>query len=138
MSNTLEPVGVVVVGCGNISDQYLTNLVRFPDVTVLACADIDVNRAAAQAAKYGVPNSGDLETVLAMPKVELIVNLTIPAVHASVAFQAIRAGKHVYGEKPLRCPSRKQAVAAAAAERRVQLATPLTPSWVPDCKLPGV
>ena len=32
MSNTSEPVGIAVVGCGNISDQYLTNLVRFPDV----------------------------------------------------------------------------------------------------------
>ena len=122
MSNTLEPVGIAVVGCGNISDQYLTNLVRFPDVTVLACADIDVNRAAAQAAKYGVPNSGDFETVLAMPKVELIVNLTIPAVHASVAFQAIRAGKHVYGEKPFALSIEEaQAVAAAAAEHGVQL-----------------
>ena len=51
MSNTFEPVGIAVVGCGNISDQYLTNLVRFPDVKVVACADIDLSRASAQAAK---------------------------------------------------------------------------------------
>jgi predicted dehydrogenase len=122
MSNTFEPVGVAVVGCGNISDQYLTNLVRFPDVTVLACADLDLKRAAAQAAKYGVPHSGDLAAVLAMPKVELVVNLTIPAVHASVALQAIRAGKHVYGEKPFALSVQEaQAVTAAANECGVQL-----------------
>ena len=40
MSNNVKPVGLAVVGCGNISDQYLTNLVRFPDVVVLACADL--------------------------------------------------------------------------------------------------
>jgi predicted dehydrogenase len=122
MSNTFEPVGVAVVGCGNISDQYLTNLVRFPDVTVLACADLDLKRAAAQAAKYGVPHSGDLAAVLAMPKVELVVNLTIPAVHASVALQAIRAGKHVYGEKPFALSVQEaQAVTAAANECGIQL-----------------
>jgi predicted dehydrogenase len=122
MSKNFEPVGIALVGCGNISDQYLENLIRFPDVTVLACADLDVDRAAAQAAKYGVPHSGDLATVLAMPKVELIVNLTIPAVHASVALQAIRAGKHVYGEKPFALSVEEaQTVAAAAAENGVQL-----------------
>ena len=122
MSNTFEPVGVAVVGCGNISDQYLTNLVRFPDVTVLACADLDLKRAAAQAAKYGVPHSGDFAAVLAMPEIELVVNLTIPAVHASVALQAIRAGKHVYGEKPFALSVQEaQAVTAAANECGVQL-----------------
>ena len=69
MSTTFEPIGIAVVGCGNISDQYLTNLVRFPDLTVVACADIDLARAAAQAAKYGVPHSADLATVLEMPNV---------------------------------------------------------------------
>jgi len=122
MSNNVDPVGIAVIGCGNISDQYLTNLVRFPDVTVLACADLDLNRAATQAAKYGVPHSGDLATVLAMPKVELVVNLTVPAVHASVALQAIRAGKHVYGEKPFALSVQEaQAVTAAATEYGVQL-----------------
>ena len=39
--------------------------------------------------------------MLAIPEVELVVNLTIPAAHAAVALAAVRAGKHVYGEKPL-------------------------------------
>ncbi len=122
MSKHVEPVGIAIVGCGNISDQYLTNLIRFPDVTVLACADVDAKRAAAQAAKYGAPQSGDLASVLALPEVDLIVNLTIPAVHASVALQAIRAGKHVYGEKPFALSVEEaRTVVAAAAERGVQL-----------------
>jgi predicted dehydrogenase len=122
MSNSVEPIGVAVVGCGNISDQYLTNLVRFPDLKVVACADIDLSRASAQAAKYGVPHSADLATVLEMPDVELIVNLTIPAVHASVALQAIRSGKHVYGEKPFALSIEEaQTIMAAAADHKVKL-----------------
>jgi len=95
------PVGVAVIGAGVISDAYLKNLTSFPDVNVLGIADIDVPRAAAAAEKYGVPQSGDVAAVLANPDVELVVNLTIPAAHVSVATAALKAGKHIYGEKPL-------------------------------------
>jgi predicted dehydrogenase len=101
MSTTSEPFGVAVVGCGNISKQYLTNLAAFPDVQVLFCADIDVERARAQAAAYGVPAAGGVEEALEHPGVRLVVNLTIPAAHAEVASAAIAAGKHVWNEKPL-------------------------------------
>ncbi|HEU4677999.1 MAG TPA: Gfo/Idh/MocA family oxidoreductase [Terrimicrobiaceae bacterium] len=121
MSNN-DPVGIAVVGCGNISDQYLTNLVRFPDVKVLACADLNLERAAAYAAKYGVPRSGDLAAVLAMPDVQMIINLTIPAVHAKVALEAIQAGKHVYGEKPFALSVKEaQTVTEAATQQGIQL-----------------
>ena len=96
-----EPFGVAVVGCGNISKQYLKNLATFPDVQVLFCADIDPGRAKAQAAAYGVPASGSPEQALEHPDVQLVVNLTIPAAHAEVASAAIAAGKHVWNEKPL-------------------------------------
>jgi predicted dehydrogenase len=95
------PFGVAVVGCGNISKQYLKNLATFPDVRVLFCADIDAGRAKAQAAAYGVPASGSVEQALEHPDVQLVVNLTIPAAHAEVASAAIAAGKHVWNEKPL-------------------------------------
>lgn len=95
------PVGIAVVGAGVISDQYLSNLIRFPDLKVIAVADVDQERAAASAAAHGVPASGDLEAVLAIPDVELIVNLTPPAAHVAVASAALSAGRHVYGEKPL-------------------------------------
>ncbi|MEQ4722014.1 Gfo/Idh/MocA family oxidoreductase [Nonomuraea sp. B19D2] len=99
MSN--GPVGVALAGAGNISGQYLRNLTAFPDVRVLGVADIDTERAAAVAAEHGVPVSGALGTVLAVPEVEIVINLTIPSAHAAVALESLRAGKHVYGEKPL-------------------------------------
>ncbi|HEX4290450.1 MAG TPA: Gfo/Idh/MocA family oxidoreductase [Trebonia sp.] len=96
-----EPFGVAVVGCGNISKQYLGNLTTFPDVRVLFCADLDVDRAKAQAETYGVPESGTVQQALEHPGVQLVVNLTIPAAHAEVASAAIAAGRHVWNEKPL-------------------------------------
>jgi predicted dehydrogenase len=95
------PFGVAVVGCGNISKQYLKNLAGFPDVQVLFCADVDLGRAKAQASAYDVPASGSVQQALDHPGVRLVVNLTIPAAHAEVASAAIAAGKHVWNEKPL-------------------------------------
>jgi predicted dehydrogenase len=94
------PVGVGVIGAGVISDQYLGNLTRFPDLKVLFIADIDETRAAAQAEKWGVPASGSVDELLAVDDVEIVVNLTIPAAHVEVALKAVAAGKHVWGEKP--------------------------------------
>jgi len=116
------PVGVAVIGAGNISSQYLSNLTRFPDLNVLAVADLDVQRAAAAAAEYGVPASGSVVDILALPEVELVVNLTIPAAHAEVALAAVGAGKHVYGEKPLALdPASARAVLAEATARGVRV-----------------
>ena len=95
------PVGVAVVGCGTISREYLRNLTSFPDVRVLFCADIDLERAAKQAAAYDVPESGPVAEALRHPDVELIVNLTIPSAHAEVTSAALAAGKSVWTEKPL-------------------------------------
>jgi len=96
-----EPFGLAVVGCGNISNQYLRNLAAFPDVQVLFCADLDVSRASAQAAAYDVPGAGSVQQAIEHPGVQLVVNLTVPAAHAEVASAAIAAGKHVWNEKPL-------------------------------------
>jgi predicted dehydrogenase len=96
-----RPVGVAVVGCGTISDEYLRNMTAFGDLRVVFCADLDSDRARAQAAKFGVPGAGPTAQALASPDVELVVNLTIPAAHAEVTSAALAAGKHVWSEKPL-------------------------------------
>ena len=96
-----NPVGVAVVGCGTISDEYLRNLTSFPDLRVLFCADLDLERAKAQAARYGVPGAGSAAQAAEHPDVELVVNLTIPAAHAEVGLAAVAAGKSVWNEKPL-------------------------------------
>ncbi|CAH0224015.1 Gfo/Idh/MocA family protein [Microbacterium foliorum] len=97
----MSAVGIGIIGLGVISDTYLENLSSFPDVEVLVVGDLLVDRAEAQAAKYGVPSFGTADDVLAHPGVDLVINLTIPAVHIEVSRAAIAAGKHVWTEKPL-------------------------------------
>lgn len=101
MTAVSAPTGVGIVGAGNISDEYLRSLAQYPDVHVVAIADLDLERARAQAERFGVPAAVTVDELLGRDDVEIVVNLTIPAAHAEVALAAIAAGKHVWGEKPL-------------------------------------
>ena len=89
-----------IIGCGNISGIYLEKSQTFKALEVAGCADLIHERAVSQGEKFGVAarSIGDL---LNDPEVKIIVNLTVPNAHASVAFQALEAGKSVYNEKPL-------------------------------------
>jgi predicted dehydrogenase len=97
----MRKLNVAVVGCGNISSIYLKNCREFEAIDVVACADIDLNRARAKAEEFRVPQACTVEEVLANPDVDIVLNLTIPAAHAEVSMKALEAGKHVYVEKPL-------------------------------------
>jgi predicted dehydrogenase len=98
---TRRPVRVGLVGCGYISDRYLHNAPLFPEFEIVACADAALERAAQRAAEYGVPAVRTLPELLADPDIEVILNLTTPDAHASIAQAALDAGKGVYNEKPL-------------------------------------
>jgi predicted dehydrogenase len=115
-------VGVAVVGAGVISNEYLTNLVRCPDVNVLVVADALVDRARQRAEEFGVPDHGDLGAALGHPEVEIVVNLTIPAAHVEVSTAALEAGKHVYTEKPFALDRDSGAgLVALARERELRI-----------------
>ncbi|WP_191283393.1 Gfo/Idh/MocA family protein [Pseudolysinimonas yzui] len=120
-----SPIGVGLIGAGNISDQYLANLTTFPDLRVLAVGDVLEERARSQAEKYGVPRSGSVEAVLGDPDITIVVNLTVPAVHVQVSEAILAAGKHVWTEKPIgidRASSRRLLHYATAAGLRIGVA----------------
>jgi len=89
------------MGAGKISGIYLQNGAIFDDIDIVACADLLVERAEQQAREYGVSKAYTPEELLADPEVEIVLNLTVPTVHAEVSLAALEAGKHVYTEKPL-------------------------------------
>jgi predicted dehydrogenase len=89
-----------IIGCGNISGIYLANCRKFPGLELVACADLDMARARAKAVEYGI-RAAAVDELLADPGIDLVINLTVPAVHAEVNQAALIAGKHVYTEKPL-------------------------------------
>jgi predicted dehydrogenase len=118
----LAPINVGIIGCGNISGIYLENGKIFDAFTIVAVADIEMDRARARAAEYGVPRACTVDELLADPTIDLVINLTIPAAHAEVALRVVEAGKSVYNEKPLATTRADgQALLAAAAARGVRV-----------------
>ena len=110
---------IAVVGCGH----WGRNLVRnFSELGVLA-AVCDPNDKLAQsyAEKYNVGNFS-FEVILANPAIEGVV-LAVPApLHASMAKEAMNAGKNVYVEKPLAMDRiEAEAMIASAKINGVQL-----------------
>ena len=114
MSET-KPVAVGLIGCGNISSIYLQNAQTLDPIEIVACADLRREAAEAQAAKYRRPRACSVEELLADPKIEIVLNLTTPESHGTIALAALEAGKSVYNEKPL-------AMSRAEGQRMLELA----------------
>jgi predicted dehydrogenase len=107
--------GVGIVGVGVISAEYVRTLQSAPDLEVRFLAARQPSRARARAEELGVPAFGTYDELLRDASIEVVVNLTVPQVHAEITEQALDSGRHVYSEKPL-------ALAGGDGRRLVDLA----------------
>lgn len=97
----IQPVKTAIVGCGMISDAYLSTMIgKFDILDVVACCNRSPAKAEEKARKYGI-RVLTMDEVLDDASIELVVNLTTPQAHYAVSKQLLEAGKHVYTEKVL-------------------------------------
>ncbi|PGT84681.1 MULTISPECIES: Gfo/Idh/MocA family protein [Bacillaceae] len=97
----MKKLKIGIIGCGNISSIYMENCQKFEHLDLVACADLDLERAKSQATKFGIPHAYSVQELLDDSEIQLVINLTIPKAHALVCIKVLEAGKHVYTEKPL-------------------------------------
>jgi predicted dehydrogenase len=113
---------VGVVGCGNISLTYFKYAPLFRAIEIAACADLNMGLAEERAREFGV-TAMTPQALLAAPEIDIALNLTVPAAHFAVSLAAVKAGKHVYSEKPLTLSLRDGLALKAATEKhKVKLA----------------
>jgi predicted dehydrogenase len=112
----MRTIQLGIVGCGNISDAYLSGGALSQIVSVKFVTDLDMERAKAKAASFG-KRAVSLDEMLNDPDISIIVNLTPPQAHAEIGRRVIAAGKHFYTEKPfaVTLAEAKDVVAAADA-----------------------
>jgi predicted dehydrogenase len=105
-----------VAGIGKISGIYLDNLTGMfgSRVKLTAVTDIEFGRAEKAAADYHAKAFKSVDAMAKSADVDIVLNLTQPQFHFEVALAAVRAGKHVYNEKPL-CAAREEAAALLKA-----------------------
>jgi predicted dehydrogenase len=112
-----EVLRVGVVGCGVVAERYVAGSGAFEHWRPVACADLAADAAGAFAALHDLRVLG-VDTLIADDEIDLVLNLTPPKVHAAVIAGALRAGKHVYTEKPLAATVDEGRALVAEAERR--------------------
>lgn len=119
---TATPLGLGIVGTGNIAGGYARDAVTHPEIRLVSVTDIDIDRATAFAAEHGTRIDPSLDDLLANPEVDIVVNLTVHQAHFDVTRRALEAGRHVYSEKPLALSGADaHALADIAVERGVRL-----------------
>ena len=97
MTSTVR-VGVIGTGVGV---AHIEALQRVPGAEVTAVCSARAERAAAVAARFGIPLATDDYRELLAAEVDAVVVATPPGLHLAMGLDALAAGKHLFCEKPL-------------------------------------
>jgi predicted dehydrogenase len=125
---------IAVFGAGAIGLDHIGSFQQHPAAKVLAIVDTSPDRASEAAKLFGVSIfTSDYREILARDDVD-IVSIALPnCLHASVALEALKAGKHVMIDKPMATNARDAAkLVAEAKKRRVLLMVGQNNRFTPD------
>lgn len=103
----MKPLRAGVIGLG-VGEQHIAGFGRHPSCEVVALCDLDpAKRSMAEARYPGVSIFESAEALLDQPEIDVVSICSYDDDHHEQIVQAIRAGKHVFAEKPL-CTSREE------------------------------
>ena len=130
------PIRVGLIGAGFIGQMRVQALAKMPELfrlTAVADAREDLARALAGA---GVKSFADARVLADDPEIDAVVLSTPPASHAELGVPCLRAGRHLFVEKPLAATVREcEALVEGAGASGVCLATGFTLRQTPAAKL---
>ena len=95
---------IAIIGCGRIANNaHLPALSKIDEVRIKYACDLIIEKAEAAKAKFPkIENTiVDYNVALNDPEVDAVYVLTPNYAHYSVTMDALRAGKHVFCEKPI-------------------------------------
>jgi predicted dehydrogenase len=95
-------VNIGVIGYGYWGPNLVRNFAETPGVTVRAVADLDPRKRELVQRRYpAVETSADFMAVLNDPKIDAVAIATPVSTHFELGMAALKAGKHVWVEKPM-------------------------------------
>jgi len=96
-------IGIALIGAGNLAKwAHLPALKKLPRISLRAIHSANGARGKSYARRFGASYcSSDLAEVLADPSIDAVLIASRNAQHATQAEAALRAGKHVFVEKPM-------------------------------------
>ncbi len=99
-----DQVATAMIGVGNRGSFLLSAVMKQPDARVVAICDIKPDRldkAATAAAGTNPKTTSDWHKIIDDKSIDAVYIATPPYLHAEMAIAALKAGKHVYCEKPI-------------------------------------
>lgn len=118
---TQDNVRIALIGCGYWGPNLARNFSQVEHGELALCADLDDQALARLQRQFPqVEMTTDVMAVLERPDIDAIALATPARTHATLALQALAAGKHVFVEKPLamNTTDAQAMVAAATAQQR--------------------
>jgi predicted dehydrogenase len=107
-------VNVALIGCGRVASVHAKALCELPETKLAAVVDIKPERAEEFGKLYNCDKVfTDYKEVLADPQIDAVQICTPHYLHAEMAVNAARAGKHILTEKPM-------AISVADADKMIQ------------------
>src|SRR5437867_3100936 len=130
----MRTIKIGLVGCGTIAGIMhlpgIKTMVEMGKADLVAVCDVFEEKAREAAAKYGAQAAyGDLDKMLAEADFDLLVNNTPIPHHFAVTMAALRAGRHVYTQKPMTTTVEEatELIEAAKSRKRVLASAPEHP-----------
>ncbi|MGG4036192.1 Gfo/Idh/MocA family oxidoreductase [Paenibacillus cisolokensis] len=109
---------IIVAGCGGMANQWVGYAAERTGAEIAGLVDIREQAAREMASRHGldVPVFTDLAEAIRQTKPDIVFDITIPDSHYDVCMTALKAGCHVFGEKPLAANLRDARTMVAAAK----------------------
>jgi predicted dehydrogenase len=98
----MEKIKVGIIGMGFIGGTHIDALRRIGSVEIIAVSDVNEGLARNKAEQYGIEKCyADFDDLIADPEIQVVHDCTPNHMHFAINEQIIRAGKHIFSEKPL-------------------------------------
>ncbi len=89
-----------IVGCGNVAQVHAKAIAAMEKAKLVAVADVCAEKAEKMAAEYGAVAYTSMEEMLAAGEIDILHICTPHYLHVPMAVKALKAGIHVFMEKP--------------------------------------
>ena len=93
---------LLILGTGGMANQHAKHFAAIPGVTLAGGVDVDPGRLEKFTAEHKIERGfASLDAALEWGAFDAVANVTPDAIHHPTSIAALRAGKHVFCEKPL-------------------------------------
>src|SRR3569833_175379 len=112
-------INIGIIGYGYWGPSLLRNFMELPNARVRTVADLDTKKLELVQRRFpGVQTTTDFQAIVQDPEIDAIAVATPVNTHFELGISALKAGKHLWLEKPMAETSLQARMLVDEAEKR--------------------